>query len=64
MNNYKCKNGELIKQGMYQKMKCKYLDKDCWFVRYCIQKKELEFNADAPNCKYNPDNAKSDGNKK
>ena len=54
MNNYVCENATIIKQGIYQSIRCKTLNDNCCCVRYCPTKKSIEHNDMAKYCLKNP----------
>lgn len=64
MNNYKCPNAQIIKQGIYQCIKCKANNNNCAFVRYCPNKKSIEHTDMARYCIYNPERKEYPNDKK
>lgn len=55
MNNYVCPNAQIIKQGLYQYIKCKVQNDYCLCMRYCPNKKSIEHTDMARYCIYNPE---------
>lgn len=55
MNDYKCVNAQIVKQGLYEAILCKALNNDvCCCIRYCPVKKSIEHNDLAVYCLKNP----------
>jgi hypothetical protein len=54
MNNYKCENAQIFKNGLLVGIKCKATNDYCYFCRYCATKKMPEHTENAKYCKHNP----------
>jgi hypothetical protein len=55
MNDYKCVNAQIIKQGLFQKITCSAMEDGlCACIRYCPTKKSIEHSDMAQYCLKNP----------